>query len=303
MSSPIAVFGSINMDLVIYSQTKPMEGETVFGNSFETFQGGKGANQAVAISKLGGDVTFIGKVGNDIFGQQLKENLINVGVNTDMLYEHEGESGVAFINVFGAASQNQIIVVPGANSHTTSDQISDTLLESVQIIISQLEVPAEEIEKVFLRAKELGCYTILNTAPSIEISKELISLTDLFIMNEAELETYSDTLVKASDLNSIKKAVNNLSLRHDQSVVVTLGAYGVFIYSKDNQEFIEGHKVEAIDSTGSGDCFVGALANYYLGNRDLVEATKFANKAAALSVTKKGASASMPTLKEVNLVL
>ena len=303
MGSPIAVFGSINMDLVIYSQTKPMEGETIFGNSFETFQGGKGANQAVAISKLGGDVTFIGKVGNDIFGQQLKENLINVGVNTDMLYEHEGESGVAFINVFGATSQNQIIVVPGANSHTTSDQISDTLLESVQIIISQLEVPAEEIEKVFLRAKELDCYRILNTAPSIEISKELISLTDLFIMNESELESYSDTLVQASDLNSIIEAINNLSLRDDQSVVVTLGAYGVFIYSKDNQEFIEGHKVEAIDSTGSGDCFVGALANYYLGNRDLIEATKFANKAAALSVTKKGASASMPTLKEVNLVL
>jgi len=303
MGSSIAVFGSINMDLVVYSQTKPMEGETIFGNSFETFQGGKGANQAVAISKLGGDVTFIGKVGNDIFGQQLKENLINVGVNTDMLYEHEGESGVAFINVFGAESQNQIIVVPGANSHTTSDQISDNLLESVQIIISQLEVPAEEVEKVFLRAKELGCYRILNTAPSIKISKELISLTDLFIMNESELESYSDTLVQASDLNSIIEAINNLSLRDDQSVVVTLGAYGVFIYSKDNQEFIEGHKVEAIDSTGSGDCFVGALANYYLGNRDLVEATKFANKAAALSVTKKGASASMPTMKEVNLVL
>ena len=220
-----------------------------------------------------------------------------------MLYEHEGESGVAFINVFGAASQNQIIVVPGANSHTTSDQISDTGLESVQIIISQLEVPAKEIEKVFLKAKEQGCYRILNTAPSIEISKELISLTDLFIMNESELESYSDTYVQASDLNSIIEAINNLSLRDDQSVVVTLGAYGVFIYSKDNQEFIEGHKVEAIDSTGSGDCFVGALANYYLGNRDLVEATKFANKAAALSVTKKGASASMPTLKEVNLVL
>ena len=303
MGSPIAVFGSINMDLVIYSQTKPMEGETIFGNSFETFQGGKGANQAVAISKLGGDVAFIGKVGNDIFGQQLKENLINEGVKTDMLFEHEGESGVAFINVFGAESQNQIIVVPGANSHTTSDQISDTLLESVQIIISQLEVPAEEIEKVFLRAKELGCYSILNTAPSIEISKELISLTDLFIMNESELESYSDTLVQASDLNSIIEAINNLSLRDDQSVVVTLGAYGVFIYSKDNQEFIEGHKVEAIDSTGSGDCFVGALANHYLGNRDLIEATKFANKAAALSVTKKGASTSMPTLKEVNLEL
>ena len=303
MGSPIAVFGSINMDLVIYSQMKPMEGETIFGDSFETFQGGKGANQAVAISKLGGDVSFIGKVGNDIFGQQLKENLIKEGVKTDMLYEHEGESGVAFINVFGSESQNQIIVVPGANSHTSSDQISDSLLESVQIIISQLEVPAEEIEKVFLKAKEQGCYRILNTAPSIEISKELISLTDLFIMNESELESYSDTLVQASDLNSIIEAINNLSLRDDQSVVVTLGAYGVFIYSKDNQEFIEGCKVEAIDSTGSGDCFVGALANYYLGNRDLIEATKFANKAAALSVTKKGASASMPTLKEVDLLL
>ena len=135
------------------------------------------------------------------------------------------------------------------------------------------------------------------------IRDRLISLTDLFIMNESELESYSDTFVQASDLNSIIEAINNLSLRDDQSVVVTLGAYGVFIYSKYNQEFIEGHKVEAIDSTGSGDCFVGALANHYLGNRDLIEATKFANKAAALSVTKKGASTSMPTLKEVNLEL
>ena len=300
MGSPIAVFGSINMDLVIYSDTKPEEGETIFGNSFETFQGGKGANQAVAISRLGGEVTFIGKIGNDIFGEQLKESLVNEGVNIDFLYEHEGPSGVAFINVFEATSQNQIIVVSGANSQVTSNQVSDELLKSVQILVSQLEVPTDEMEKVFLRAKEYGCFRILNTAPSIEINKELISLTDLFIMNESELENYSKTKIQADDKTSISKAIENLSLRDDQSVVVTLGSHGVFVHSKDSQIFVEGHKVAAVDSTGSGDCFVGALANDFLKNRDLIEAVKFANKAAALSVTKKGAGISMPTAEEVN---
>ena len=300
MSNSIAVFGSINMDLVIYSDTKPEEGETIFGNSFETFQGGKGANQAVAISRLGGEVTFIGKVGNDVFGEQLKESLVNEGVNIDFLYEHECSSGVAFINVFEATSQNQIIVVSEANSQVTSNQVSDELLKSVQILVSQLEVPTDEIEKVFLRAKEHGCFRILNTAPSIEINKELISLTDLFIMNESELENYSKTKIQADDKTSILKAIENLSLRDDQSVVVTLGSHGVFVHSKDSPIFVEGLKVAAVDSTGSGDCFVGALANDFLKNRDLIEAVKFANKAAALSVTKKGAAISMPTAEEVN---
>lgn len=302
MSSPIAVFGSINMDLVIFSQRQPEEGETIFGRSFETFQGGKGANQAVAVSKLGGEVTFIGKVGNDLFGEQLKESLVIEGIDISMLEQHEGESGIAFINVFEQSSQNQIIVVSGANAHLKSDQFPEESLRSTEVLISQLEAPVNEIEKVFSRAKEFDCYTILNTAPAIEMSQQLISQTDLFIMNESELATFSSININNGDLDSIQTAIKSLSFRDDQSVVITLGSKGVFVDSKSKQAFIQGHHVEAIDSTGSGDCFVGALANNFLEHRDLLQAVEFANKAAALSVTKKGASTSMPTIEEVNKV-
>ena len=302
MSSPIAVFGSINMDLVIFSQRQPEEGETIFGRSFETFQGGKGANQAVAVSRLGGEVTFIGKVGNDLFGEQLKESLVTEGIDISMLEQHEGESGIAFINVFEQSSQNQIIVVSGANAHLKSDQFLEESLKSTKVLISQLEAPVKEIEKVFSRAKEFDCYTILNTAPAIEMSEQLITKTDLFIMNESELATFSSININNGDLDSIQTAIKSLSFRDDQSVVITLGSKGVFVDSKSKQAFIQGHHVEAIDSTGSGDCFVGALANNFLEHRDLLQAVEFANKAAALSVTKKGASTSMPTIEEVNKV-
>ena len=140
MSSSIAVFGSINMDLVIFSQDKPSEGETIFGNSFHTFQGGKGANQAVAASRLEIDVSFIGKIGVDIFGKQLRDNLVEENINVEYLEEHNSESGVAFINVFEKTSENQIIVVPGANSYVESSQVPDALLSSADILISQLEL-------------------------------------------------------------------------------------------------------------------------------------------------------------------
>ena len=140
MSNSIAVFGSINMDLVVYSNDKPIDGETIFGNSFETFLGGKGANQAVAASKLGSEVYFAGRVGTDFFGQRLREQLNSEDVKTDFLGEFEGESGVAVINVIESTSENQIIVIPGANFHTSADQINDKTLYSTEILISQLEV-------------------------------------------------------------------------------------------------------------------------------------------------------------------
>ncbi len=287
------------MDLVVYSSSKPSEGETVFGNKFETFLGGKGANQAIAASRLGSAVSFIGKVGNDFFGKTLIKKLEDENIDTDLLQIHDGESGVALINVFENTSQNQIIVVPGANAQARSDQITDSDLDCIEVLISQLEVNYEEIEKLFLRAARRGSYKILNVAPAMELKKSLFDETDLFIVNEVELEALSKEPLKSYDIDTIKSSVESIPFKKNQSIVVTLGSKGVFVSQNRQYEYIKGHKVDALDTTGSGDCFIGALASRLLENDDLFTATHFANKAASLSVTKRGASSSMPTMQEV----
>tara|TARA_B100001113_G_scaffold137810_1_gene113075 strand:- start:79 stop:990 length:912 start_codon:yes stop_codon:yes gene_type:complete len=299
MSSPIIVFGSINMDLVVYSDKQPTKGETILGNSFETFQGGKGANQAVAVAKLGLPVSLIGKVGNDVFGDELLENLKRETVDTSMIVRHEGPSGVAFIYVFEQTSENHIIVISGSNKEVKSNQISDKELSTSDVLISQLEVPPSEIEDLFIRAKNSGTYRMLNAAPALEISKNLIRETDLLVMNESELENLSERSVDNENIDSIAEAIKVLNLKTTQSIAVTLGSKGVYVYTNQKGDFIDGHKIEAVDTTGSGDCFIGALATHYLKSNDLLDSVNFANKAAALSVTKRGASASMPTLEEV----
>tara|TARA_B100000945_G_scaffold310656_1_gene302872 strand:- start:1600 stop:2511 length:912 start_codon:yes stop_codon:yes gene_type:complete len=299
MSSPIIVFGSINMDLVVYSDKQPAKGETILGNSFETFQGGKGANQAVAISKLGCPVSLIGKVGDDVFGDELLESLNSEQVDTSLVERHEGPSGVAFIYVFEETSENQIIVISGSNEQVKSNQISDKELSATDVLISQLEIPPSEIEDLFIRAKKSGIYRILNTAPALKISKNLIHETDLLVMNESELENLTEQTIERQNTDSIGQAIKDLNLSTTQSIAVTLGSKGVYVYANQKGHFIDGHKVEPVDTTGSGDCFIGALASQYLESNDLLDSVNFANKAAALSVMKRGASSSMPTLEEV----
>ena len=299
MQSPVMIFGSINMDLVVYSDAKPNDGETIIGNSFETFLGGKGSNQAVAASKLGANVSFVGKVGSDLYGQKLKEQLNLEKVNTQLLGEIEGESGVAVINVIESSSENQIIVIPGANAHVSADQIDDKTLASVEILISQLEVPPNQIELLFSRVKQGHCYRILNVAPAIEFSTSLFNETDLLVVNEIELEALAKKKLKDTNIDSIRASVDLLSLAKHQAIVVTLGAEGVYVRDQNKDEYIEGHKVNSVDTTGSGDCFVGAMATYLIEDKNLFDASVFANKAASISVTRKGASSSMPTKDEV----
>ena len=299
MQSPVMVFGSINMDLVVYSDAKPNDGETIIGNSFETFLGGKGSNQAVAASKLGANVSFVGKVGSDLYGQKLKEQLNLEKVNTQLLGKVEGESGVAVINVIESSSENQIIVIPGANAHVSADQIDDKTLESVEILISQLEVPPSQIELLFSRVKQGHCYRILNVAPAIEFSTSLFNETDLLVVNEIELEALAKKKLKDTNIDSIRASVDLLSLAKHQAIVVTLGAEGVYVRDQNKDEYIEGHNVNSVDTTGSGDCFVGAMASYLIEDKNLFDASVFANKAASISVTRKGASSSMPTKDEV----
>ena len=304
MSPEITVFGSINMDMVVYSAKEPKKGETVIGSSFETFQGGKGANQAVAISRLGVPVSFVGKVGNDVFGNELLDALEKEAVDVSGVQKSSEDSGTAFITVFEETSQNQIIVILGANALVNSDQVTEETLISSKILIAQLETPSGETEKLFKRSKEFECYCILNTAPVHNLSNSLMDESDLLIMNETELATLSgDSPSRKFTSQVLNKSLEKIPLMDRQSVIVTLGSQGVYVYENKTGTLIPGLDVMPVDTTGSGDCFVGALATKYLEHGNLVDAAYFANKAAALSVTKKGASASMPTLEEVvNLI-
>jgi len=216
-----------------------------------------------------------------------------------MVERHEGPSGVAFIYVFEETSENQIIVISGSNEQVKSNQISDKELSASDVLISQLEVPPSEIEDLFIRAKNTGTYRILNTAPALKISKNLMHESDLLVMNESELENLTERTVERQNADSIGQAIRDLNLSATQSIVVTLGSKGVYVHANQKGQFIDGHKVEALDTTGSGDCFIGALASQYLESNDLLDSVNFANKAAALSVMKRGASSSMPTLEEV----
>ena len=304
MSPEITVFGSINMDMVVYSAKEPKKGETVIGSSFETFQGGKGANQAVAISRLGVPVSFVGKVGNDVFGNELLDALKKEAVDISGTQRSSEDSGTAFITVYEETSQNQIIVILGANALVNSDQVTEETLISSKILIAQLETPSGETQKLFKRSKEFECYCILNTAPVHNLSNSLMDESDLLIMNETELATLSgDSPSRKFTSQVLNKSLEKIPLMDRQSVIVTLGSPGVYVYENKTGTLIPGLDVKPVDTTGSGDCFVGALATKYLEHGNLVDAAYFANKAAALSVTKKGASASMPTLEEVvNLI-
>ena len=304
MSPEITVFGSINMDLVVYTAKEPQKGETVIGSSFETFQGGKGANQAVAISRLGVPVSFVGKVGNDVFGNELLDALEKEAVDVSRVQKSSEDSGTAFITVFEETSQNQIIVILGANALVNSDQVTEETLISSKILIAQLETPSEETEKLFKRSKEFDCYRILNTAPVHNLSNSLMNESDLLIMNETELAALSgDSPSRQFTPPVLNKSLEKIPLTNRQSVIVTLGSQGVYVYENKIGTLVPGLDVVSVDTTGSGDCFVGALATQYLVHGNLVDAAYFANKAAALSVTKKGASASMPVLEEVvNLI-
>jgi ribokinase len=304
MSPEITVFGSINMDMVVYSAKEPKKGETVIGSSFETFQGGKGANQAVSISRLGVPVSFVGKVGNDVFGNELLDSLKKEAVDISGTQRSSEDSGTAFITVYEETSQNQIIVILGANALVNSDQVTEETLISSKILIAQLETPSGETQKLFKRSKEFECYCILNTAPVHNLSNSLMDESDLLIMNETELATLSgDSPSRKFTSQVLNKSLEKIPLMDRQSAIVTLGSQGVYVYENKTGTLIPGLDVMPVDTTGSGDCFVGALATQYLEHGNLVDAAYFANKAAALSVTKKGASASMPTLEEVvNLI-
>ena len=294
----VIVFGGINMDLFAYIPRSTREGETITASSIEFYLGGKGANQAVAVSRLGAEVAFVGTVGKDEFGEKLIRMISSENIDTSLINSKAGQSGTALINVL-ENSNNEVISYPGTNKLTQHAYIDEGSLSEAEIIICQMEVNEEETFNLFKRAKQKNCKTILNLAPYKKIRSEILTLTDVLIVNETEFSELSGI-----ELNLINEDINIDIINSPESLksidlIVTLGKRGVLIFSKGNKTFIAAEQVKAIDTVGAGDCFVGAMSYGILNGKDLLAASKFANKVASISVSKKGAAASMPFLKDI----
>ncbi|MET8124941.1 ribokinase [Streptomyces sp. NPDC005065] len=289
----IAVLGSTNMDLVAYVARAPERGETVTGREFRTIPGGKGANQAIAAARAGGDVLMIGAVGDDAYGARLRAELEHAGVETDLLHTTEGPSGTAHI-VVDDTGGNAIVVIPGANGtvHTLGPGEMAAIAEA-DLLLLQLELPLSAVVEGARMAHAQGVRTILTPSPVQPLPDELLDTVDLLIPNEHEAAALSG--------KTEPHAAAEILLRHVPEVVITLGSKGC-LYAARGSETVHfpAPEVTAVDTTGAGDTFVGALAVALGEGRAVPEALAWASTAAALCVQKPGASTSMPYRSEID---
>ncbi len=299
MSTQILVIGSSNTDMVVKADRLPAPGETVLGGTFLMNPGGKGANQAVAAARLGGRVTFVAKVGNDIFGQQAVTGFREEGINTAyILTDASHPSGVALINV-DATGENCITVAPGANAHLLPAE-TETALQSAEadtLVLLQLEIPLPTVEYVVQQAANRGVRVILNPAPAQVLPSTLFPNLFLITPNETEAELL--TGIRVTDVPTAQQASRKLHEMGVANVIITLGSKGAYVYSDNQGQLIPTVAVKAVDSTAAGDCFNGALTVGLSEGQSLPDAIAFACKAASISVTRMGAQASMPKRSEV----
>ncbi|MDR0395227.1 MAG: ribokinase [Tannerella sp.] len=299
----LLVVGSSNTDMVIKTDHFPRPGETVLGGTFFMNPGGKGANQAVAASRLGIAVTFICKTGNDIFGHQSHQLLEEEGIDTSYVFSDlRNPSGVALITV-DAHAENCIVVASGANANLLPSDLekAEEAINHSDIVLMQLEVPIETVEYVARVAYDKSKKVILNPAPARPLSKELIANLYLITPNETEAEILSG--IKITDMESAKAAAKEINRRGAENVVITLGAKGALIYGNGSFEKVDAFKVQAVDTTAAGDVFNGALCAALLEGQSLPEAVRFACKAASISVTRNGARESSPYRNEIGLTI
>jgi ribokinase len=299
----VFVAGSINMDVVATADRHPRIGETVAGNAVLYFPGGKGANQAVSAAKLGAPTTLIGRVGTDAFGRELKAFLAAQGVDLAFVKDTpEAHSGTAVITI--AKADNTIVVVPGANGLVSAEDVAAPVLAKGDIAVSQFEIPLATVSAFFKRARAAGATTILNPAPAIEFGAELLDLVDILILNETELGLLTKTELRDSDEPArFVEAARRLPANLGRTICVTLGKRGVLALIEGQSLLVPGHQVKAVDTTGAGDCFVGALAAQLAGGRTIDEALDYANVAASICVQRMGAAPSMPTVAEVAAII
>lgn len=278
----ITVVGSINMDLVVQTDRFPKQGETALGNLYKTVPGGKGANQAVAAARLGSDVHMIGAVGQDAFGTELLNGLETEGIQVQGVKRIDGASGIA--NILLSEGDNRIIVVPGANYSVTTEEIDGFTkqLAASDLVMMQLEMPIPVIQRTLEVCREHGVPTILNPAPASGFTADFLPYCTYLTPNETEAEE----IFGGNWEQALEEYPNRL--------VVTLGQKGAQFFDGEKHVIVEGFPTEAVDTTGAGDTFNGALAAAIAEGQDFEQAVRFANAAASLSVEKFGAQGGMP---------
>lgn len=295
----IAVIGSLNMDIVVEAERIPRAGETVLGNQVHFLPGGKGANQAVALARLGAKTAMIGCLGKDAFGDQLLRGLQADGIQTNgVKITEQAMTGTAQIVL--AQGDNRIIVVPGANDLCTVDDIkrNEYVIAWADAVLLQLEIPLDTVEYAIQLAKKHGKTVFLNPAPVRQLTNQLLRNVDYLTPNEAELEKLTGVML--SGPQALKQAMKILLDSGVNHVVTTLGAEGaVYLDKQGLMEKVSGHSVNVVDTTGAGDCFNAGLIFALSSGKSVSEALIFANQVSALAVTKLGAQAGMPTLAEV----
>jgi ribokinase len=299
----ICVVGSSNMDLLSKVPRLPKLGETLVGHYFHMGCGGKGSNQAVMASKLGAQVTMVVKLGRDPLGEITLKNYRDQGVDTTfVMFDETRFSGVAPIFV-DDNGRNMIVIVPGANMGLSPEDARSASkpIQDADVVVCQLEIPVETTLEAFRIAREANVLTILNPAPAAPIPDELFQLTEIAAPNETETELLTGLPVRT--LEEAEVAAKKLLERGPKVVILTLGERGALLVDSDGVEHIPAYQIEAVDSTGAGDAFIGSLAYYLAAGRPLRQAIQFANALAAFSVTKVGTQVSFPSRAEADAFL
>jgi ribokinase len=303
----VVIIGSSNMDLNIYSKRLPKPGETVTGGTFKQFLGGKGANQAVASVRSGSNTIFIGKIGKDPFGEQMISRLKKEGINQDFIFIDPYESsGVAFI-LINENGENMISVAPGSNSKLNVAEIQSRseIIRNAACVVVQMEIPTETIEKIFMIASTGKAIKILNPAPLKPIPINILKNVDIIVPNEGELYRLHSILGFNDNLKKGKmkmiQAAQDISRLGIEFIIITLGNKGCLIYNGNDNKHYEIHalKVNAVDTVGAGDCFIGVLASMLSKGKTMLDAVKYAVIAASIAVTRKGAQDSIPYIGEI----
>lgn len=293
----IVVLGSINMDLVVLAERAPQAGETLTGSQFLTAPGGKGANQAVATARMGSQVGFIGRVGADGFGGELKGKLAENGIDVDhVLQDKDTTTGVALI-IVEAGGENRIVIIPAANGRISASDVDQAqpLLKGAQALVTQLEIPLDTVTYGIQQAKILGLKVALNPAPAKPLPEALLKQVDFLILNETETQLLTGSAVE--DVPSARRAGNIMHGITGGEVILTLGSKGSVAVGAQGAWFVPAYQVQAVDTTAAGDAFIGAFISAYEGS--LPEAVLVGNAAGALACTKLGAQPSLPSAAEV----
>ncbi len=301
MRPRILVIGSSNTDMVVKADKLPAPGETVIGGIFMMNPGGKGANQAVAAARLEAEVTFVTKVGNDVFGKQAIEGFRQDNIQTEFVFsDAENPSGVALIGV-DQRGENSIMVAPGANAHLKIKEVTQAIdgIEETEWLLLQLEIPLETVIAVVEHGVRKGLKIILNPAPAQQLPSEIYPHLFAITPNETETQLLTGITVDAQNLDSLKQAAQWFLSKGVKNVIITLGSKGAFLFGDEGGKIIVAPSVTPIDTTAAGDVFNGALTVALAENKTLPKAVDFACKAAAISVTRMGAQTSAPTRKEV----